>query len=55
MAIPGGSSILFWVDAFNIKINPKQTTPPLGVKQLSTTSNGTIFGMLIATKTSHPK
>jgi hypothetical protein len=43
MAIPGGFSILFWVDTCNIKTNPKKITPLLGVQQLSDTSSGTLF------------
>jgi hypothetical protein len=31
MAIPGGFSILFWVDAFNIKTNPKENALPVAV------------------------
>jgi hypothetical protein len=31
MAIPGGFSLLFWVDVFNIKTNPKEIALPVAV------------------------
>lgn len=41
MAIPGGIAVIAWVDATNIKINPSENAPLVGLyKCLTATSGG---------------